>query len=72
MQANTTTSTKQPANLIRLNSVLNKTGLSRSTIYRLMSKGNFPKQVKLSERAMAWSSEAIDAWIDEKLGGKAA
>ncbi|MFI3196366.1 MAG: AlpA family transcriptional regulator [Methylococcaceae bacterium] len=71
MQAKNTAQ-KQPTKLIRIDTVLEKTGLSRSTLYRLIKQGNFPVQVKLSDRVAAWSCEAVDAWIDAKLGGCAA
>ncbi len=35
-------------------------------IYLLMSRGQFPQSVKLSERAVAWDSEEIDKWISER------
>ena len=35
------------------------TGLSRSSIYDLMSKGHFPKPIKISARAVAWPESAI-------------
>ena len=52
--------------LIKLPVVKQLTTFSRSTIYRLMSKGEFPKQIKLSERSSVWSLEEIYNWIEEK------
>ena len=49
--------------LIRLKQVELKTGLKRSTIYRLMSLGQFPQCVKLTNRAVGWQSSAINKWI---------
>jgi prophage regulatory protein len=53
--------------LIRLNDVMTKTGLSRSSIYKQMSINSFPKHVKLGGRAVAWSEQAIDTWINSKF-----
>ena len=39
------------------------TGLSRSTIYDLMSKGQFPRPVKLTAKAVAWPESAITEWL---------
>ncbi|WP_028725899.1 helix-turn-helix transcriptional regulator [Paracoccus zeaxanthinifaciens] len=39
------------------------TGLSRSTIYNLMQKGDFPKPVKLTGKAVGWSESAISDWL---------
>lgn len=49
--------------LIRLPLVLSITGLKRSTLYFLMKKGSFPKQVKLSERCAAWRRSEVEGWL---------
>lgn len=54
-------------NLHRLPKIKEVTGLSRSTIYKLMANGEFPQCVKLSARAVAWPSAAIDAWIKSRI-----
>jgi prophage regulatory protein len=53
--------------LIRLREVMNITGLSRSYVYSLAQKGQFPKPVKLSERSVAWIEAEVLAWIDERI-----
>lgn len=53
--------------LMRLPEVKRRVGLGRSTIYRLMDLGAFPKARKLGLRAIAWSEAEIDEWISEKL-----
>ena len=52
---------------IRLNVVQEITSLSKSTIYRLISEGNFPKQVQIGKRAVIWVRSDITAWINQKL-----
>ncbi|WBU52067.1 AlpA family transcriptional regulator [Paracoccus sp. SCSIO 75233] len=42
------------------------TGLSRSTLYRLMAEGNFPKPIKLTGKAVGWTDAAIDDWLDSR------
>ncbi|SDY53792.1 helix-turn-helix transcriptional regulator [Citreimonas salinaria] len=42
------------------------TGLSRSTIYALMDRGEFPRPVKLSARIVAWPESRIDAWLAKR------
>ena len=54
----------QSNNIIRLPRTIQKTGLSRSTIYALLSRGEFPKQIKLSPRTMGWLEGDIELWID--------
>jgi len=53
--------------LLRQRDVLSRTGLKRSTFYRLIADKKFPKPVKLSQRCCAWPSDAIDRWIAEKI-----
>ena len=52
--------------LIKLPAVKKITTFSSATIYRLISEGEFPKQIKLAERSSAWSLEEIYNWIDQK------
>ena len=42
------------------------TGLSRTTIYALMARGDFPKPVKLTSKAVAWPEGAIAQWLAER------
>ena len=52
---------------IRLNVVQEITSLSKSTIYRLISEGEFPKQIQIGKRAVVWVRSDINAWINQKL-----
>ncbi|MEE4209467.1 MAG: AlpA family transcriptional regulator [Parvularcula sp.] len=49
--------------IIRLKTVLDRTGLSRSTIYRKIAEGTFPSQVKISVHGAGWHESAINRWI---------
>lgn len=49
--------------IIRLKTVLDRTGLSRSTIYRKIAEGTFPSQVKISIHGAGWHELAINHWI---------
>ncbi|HZG44909.1 MAG TPA: AlpA family phage regulatory protein [Allosphingosinicella sp.] len=49
--------------ILRIGTVLQLTGLSRSTLYRKMQRGEFPKQIKLSERCAGWRQSAVHAWM---------
>lgn len=55
---------------LRLPQVLSKTGLSRSNLYRLVARGQFPKGFKLSERTVVWDEAQIDGWLQMKFGGQ--
>lgn len=58
----------------RLPHVRQVTGLSRSTIYLLVSRGQFPAPVRLSERAVGWPASDVHGWIERRIsqGRKAA
>lgn len=47
---------------LRMPSVMQLTGLGRSTIYRLMANYQFPRPVRLGARAVAWRRSELDAW----------
>ena len=53
--------------ILRLDNVKSKTGLSRSTIYRLIDEGHFPHQINLGLRAVGWLESEVDNWLDEKI-----
>lgn len=42
------------------------TGLSRSSIYDMMDKGEFPRPVRIGKRAVAWPQSAIKAWLAQR------
>lgn len=50
--------------VIRLPAVKDQTGLSRSSIYLRMSKGEFPKSISLGDRAIGWLEEDINQWLE--------
>ena len=58
-------------NIIRLKATIQKTGLSKSTIYSLLSENKFPKRVQLSARSIGFLEAEIDSWIAEKLSNRA-
>lgn len=58
----------QPERIIRLHTVLDRTGLSRTTIYRKIKEGTFPTQVKLGVHGAGWHESAINAWIADPAG----
>lgn len=52
-----------PDRILRLNAVLDRTGLSRSTLYRKIQNGTFPKNLQISTRCAGWRESAIEAWM---------
>lgn len=58
--------------IIRLKTVLARTGLSRSTLYRKIADGTFPRQVPISTRGAGWYESTINQWIHDPAGWQAA
>lgn len=53
--------------VIKLKDVISTTGLSRSSIYAYMAKGEFPKPIQLGPRAVAWIEEEVQKWLCDKI-----
>jgi prophage regulatory protein len=55
--------------ILRRKQVQVRTGLSRSTIYKKVTEGTFPKPVKLGAgaRAVGWVESEIDGWIKSQI-----
>ena len=49
--------------IVRLKTVLARTSLSRSTIYRKVAEGTFPPQIRISVNGAGWRESDIDRWI---------
>ena len=54
--------------LLRFPTVRERTGLSRSTIWRLERQGDFPKHRRISANVVAWVEEEVTRWIHSKVG----
>jgi prophage regulatory protein len=53
--------------MLRLNKVQERTGLSRSTIYQMISEGLFPPQVSLTPNSVGWIESEVEAWIVDRI-----
>ncbi len=51
--------------LLRKPQVLEKIGISNSTLYYFIDEGTFPKPLKLGKRTVAWKESEIDEWINK-------
>lgn len=59
--------TSKKDRFLRLADVKARTGLSRSTIYLNISKGTFPRHIRLSTRCAGWLESEIDAWVQNRI-----
>ena len=77
MEKLTKTSNGPKHRFIRLPEVMSRTGYGRTSIYRKMEDGSFPKSLKLGgppkdpnefdSRAIAWIEEEVDQWIESRI-----
>lgn len=56
--------------LIRFREVLTMTGLSRSSLYRFIEENQFPPQVQLGDRAVAWVEGEVQDWIKMRINNR--
>jgi prophage regulatory protein len=53
--------------IIKLPSVINIAGISRTSIYNRIEDGTFPKQISLGERSVGWIKSEILEWINSRI-----
>ena len=56
--------------LLKIQKVIELTTLSRSTIYRLVESGKFPRPVKLTTRTIGWVEEEVRDFLQEKIDNR--
>jgi len=52
--------------ILRMRDVVNATGLSRSTIYHMIKTNEFPRPIRLGQRAVGWLQSDITSWLDQR------
>ena len=77
MNTNSQPTPKTKHRFIRLSEVMSRTGYGRTSIYRKMEDGSFPKSLKLGgppkdpnefdSGAIAWIEEEVDQWIESRI-----
>ena len=55
----------QSDRIVRIGNVVDRTSLSRSTIYRMIAAGTFPAQLRIGIQSAGWRESEIDRWIAE-------
>lgn len=53
--------------LLRIEAVMDRVGLGRSSIHQRVRDGAFPAPLKFSRRHSAWKESSIDAWIQAQI-----
>lgn len=49
--------------LLRMKDVIQRTGMSRATVYRRINDGEFPRQRQISRNLVGWLDHEISEWI---------
>ena len=57
----------EPDRIIRLKSVLSRTGLTRSTLYRKIAEGSFPAQIKISVNGAGRHESEVNRWVEDPV-----
>jgi len=52
--------------ILRRPTVIARTGLSDTTIWRMYRRGEFPRPVQLSANAVGWRESDVDAWLAQR------
>lgn len=55
-----------PSRILRRRQVETLTGLSRSSIYREIEHGRFPRPVRLTAQSVGWREADIVAWLESR------
>lgn len=53
--------------IIRLKDVIETTGLARSTVYKYVAEGFFPKPISLGDRCVGWVESEVHDWIIARI-----
>jgi len=59
--------TADDAVLIRLQEVRRITGLGTTTIYQSVARGDFPRQIKIGPKSVAWVKSEVMNWCREHI-----
>jgi prophage regulatory protein len=52
--------------IIRPRDIESVTGLRQTRIRELEARGEFPQRVRISDRAVGWRSDEVEAWIESR------
>lgn len=58
---------QKPQRLLNIKEVIDRVKLSKATIYNRIAAGEFPRQISLGGKRVAWLESEIDGWISEQV-----
>ena len=63
--------TGSPDRILRIATVLDRTGLSRATLYRKVRDGTFPRQIGISTLCSGWRESEVNEWLESRFRSSA-
>lgn len=54
--------------IIRMKQLVKKVGLCKATLYNMVKKGEFPRQLRIGQRATGWRRSEVLAWMEQREG----
>lgn len=54
------------SSILRVQEVSRRVGLSRTTLWRLGKRGEFPQARKLTAKTIGWLESDVEEWIDTR------
>lgn len=56
--------------LLRAQEVIRLTRMSRSTFYRMVQEGRFPRPIHVGARLSAWFEDEVQAWLEARIAAR--
>lgn len=56
--------------VMRMKDVVKKIGLCRATIYAMIGRGEFPRPIRIGERATGWRESELEAWLAKRTAAR--
>ena len=56
--------------ILPIQQVIDRTGISRRTLYTEISEGRFPKPIQLTSRRVGWPEDDVEAWLKGKIASR--
>ncbi len=53
--------------VLRLPQVIEFTGIGKSSVYKGVSNGSFPKPIQLTERSVGWLESEVLEWLEARV-----
>lgn len=61
-----------PIRILRLDQVIEATGLGKTKIYELQAAGEFPMRVQITANTVGWVEEEVQAWLARRVAARPA